>query len=132
MIVLDTHVLLWWASGERDRLSAKARRVIDRALDGGQIAVSTMSAWEIAMLVHRGRLDLAMSVDEWLAEVGRLEAVRFVSLDLAIALKSVDLPGEFHKDPADRMIVATARHLAAELVTADEKIRAYPHVRTVW
>lgn len=132
MIVLDTHVLLWWASGESGRLSPKARRAIDRALDGGQIAVSTMSAWEIAMLVHRGRLDLAMSVDEWLAEVGRLEAVRFVSLDLAIALKSVDLPGEFHKDPADRMIVATARHLAAELVTADEKIRAYPHVRTVW
>lgn len=56
----------------------------------------------------------------------------FVAVDNEIAVKSTELPGEFHKDPADRIIVATARKLAAPLITVDDKIRAYPHVRTIW
>ena len=84
------------------------------------------------MLVNRGRLDLTMDIEEWLTVVGQIEAVRFVPVDNEIGLKSVELPGDFHKDPADRLIVATARKLAAPLVTADDKIRAYPHVQTIW
>ena len=84
------------------------------------------------MLVNRGRLDLTMDIEEWLTVVGRIEAVRFVPVDNEIGVKSVELPGDFHKDPADRLIVATARKLAAPLVTADDKIRAYPHVQTIW
>jgi PIN domain nuclease of toxin-antitoxin system len=84
------------------------------------------------MLVETERLVLSMDVSSWLATVSAIEAVRFVPVDVEIATKSVDLPGEFHKDPADRMIVATARKFAVPLITKDEKIRAYPHVKTIW
>lgn len=84
------------------------------------------------MLVERERLLLSMDVSSWLAAVADIESVRFLPVDVEIAVKSVDLPGEFHKDPADRMIVATARKLAVPLVSKDDKIRAYAHVKTIW
>jgi PIN domain nuclease of toxin-antitoxin system len=132
VIVLDTHALLWWASGQSGQLSASAAQAVERELNGGQIRVSSISAWELAMLVARGRVGLSMDVGEWLAVVSQIEAVSFVPVDNEIAVKSVQLPGEFHKDPADRIIVATARKLAVPLITADERIRGYPHVQTVW
>lgn len=132
MIVLDTHALLWWASGAREQLSSAALQAIEGEMSGGQIMVSSISAWELAMLVAKGRVALSMDIGEWLAVLGEIAEVAFVPVDNDIAVKSASLPGEFHKDPADRIIVATARKLAAPLVTADEKIRAYPHVRTVW
>ena len=132
MIVLDTHALLWWASGDTGQLSAVAAQAIEAELNGGQISVSSISAWELAMLVAKGRIALSMDIEEWLSVVSQIEAVSFMPVDNEIAVKSVELPGEFHKDPADRIIVATARKLAAPLVTADDKIRGYPHVRTIW
>jgi len=132
MIVLDTHAMIWWASGASDQLSPAALDAIAQEMAGGQIVISSISAWELSMLVANGRLALSMDVAEWLACVGNIESVSFVPVDNAIAVKSTELPGDFHKDPADRFIVATARKLAAPLVTADEKIRAYPHVRTIW
>jgi PIN domain nuclease of toxin-antitoxin system len=108
------------------------KSAIDRELEGGQIIVSAISAWEIAMLVERERLVLSMDVASWLATVAKIDAVHFMPLDVEIAVKSVDLPGNFHKDLADRMIVATARKLAAPLLSKDEEIRAYAHVKTVW
>ena len=131
MIVLDTHALVWWVSGDAE-LSANARAAIKKELNGGEIIVSSISAWEIAMLVAREKLVLTVDVDAWLAAVAEIEVVRFVPVNDEIAVKSVSLPGEFHKDPADRMIVATARVLAIPLVTKDEKMRAYPHVKTIW
>ena len=132
MIVLDTHVLVWWLGGDEAKLSGAAMAAINSELNGGDIVISSISAWELAMLVERGRLTLAMDVAEWLKIAGQVEGVHFVPVDNEIAVKSTELPGEFHKDPADRMIVATARKLAAPLVTADEKIRNYPHVRSIW
>jgi PIN domain nuclease of toxin-antitoxin system len=131
VIVLDTHTLVWWVARD-PTLSKKAKAAIERELAGGEIIVSAISAWEIAMLVEREKLVFSMDVGSWLATVSAIEAVRFVPIDPEIAVKSVGLPGEFHKDPADRMIVATARKLAVPLVTKDEKIRAYPHVKTIW
>ncbi|MEX3630485.1 MAG: type II toxin-antitoxin system VapC family toxin [Burkholderia sp.] len=131
MIVLDTHALVWWVTGDAT-LSKKAKATIDRELAGGEVIVSAISAWEIAMLVEREKLVLSMEVSAWLATVAAIQSVRFVPVDVEIAARSVDLPGEFHKDPADRMIVATARKFAVPLVTKDEKIRAYAHVKTVW
>lgn len=131
MIVLDTHVLVWWVTGDAI-LSKKAKAVIDHELHEGGIIVSAISAWEIAMLVAHERLVLSMDVSSWLATVAEIEAVRFLPVDVEIATKSVELPGGFHKDPADRIIVATARKLAAPLVTKDDKIRTYPHVKTIW
>lgn len=132
MIVLDTHTLVWWANGDETALSTGARQAIGAELDGGQILVSSISAWELAMLVAKGRLLMSMDVSEWLAVVGQLDAVAFVPVDNELAVKSTQLPGEFHKDPADRLIVATARKYAAPVVTLDTKIRDYPHVRSVW
>ncbi|MFL9875916.1 type II toxin-antitoxin system VapC family toxin [Paraburkholderia megapolitana] len=131
MIVLDTHALVWWVTAD-PTLSKKARAAIDRELAGGEIIVSAISAWEIAMLVDREKLVLSMDVASWLATVSAIEAVRFIPIDPETAVKSVELPGEFHKDPADRMIVALARKFSVPLVTKDEKIRAYAHVKTIW
>lgn len=132
MIVLDTPVLLWWAAGQHERLTARALQAIEAESTGGPVLVSAISAWEIAMRVRAGRLALSMDVADWLAVVERIEPLRFVAVDNALAVNSVRLPGEFHQDPADRLVVATARRYAVPLVTADEKILAYPHVRTLW
>jgi len=131
VIVLDTHALVWWVTGDAE-LSKKAKAVIEREQDSGEIIVSAISAWEITMLVEKGRLILSMDVSSWLATVAEIERVKFLPVDMVIANKSVALPGEFHKDPADRMIVATSRKLAVPIVTKDEKIRSYPHVKTIW
>ena len=132
MIVLDTHVLVWWVTGQTAELSRKALSAIEKEAAGGEILVSSISAWEIAMLVERGRLQLTMDVEQWLNIITEIDAVRFVPVNNRIAVKSVALPGEFHKDPADRLIVATARDAAAPLITADEKIRQYAYVATIW
>lgn len=132
MLLVDTHVLVWWAGATGD-LSAKARRTIERTLkEQDEVIISSISAWEIAMLVQKGRLLMSMEVERWLDEVAAIDGVRFHPVDNEVAVKSASLPGEFHKDPADRMIVATARKLAVPLVTADEKIRNYEHVQTIW
>ena len=132
MIVIDTHILVWWVSGV-ETLSTAANKAIKNTLsNSGEVLVSSISAWEIAMLVEKGRLVLSMDVESWLDEVSQIDGVRFLPVDNEIGVKSTALPGEFHKDPADRMIVATARKLAVPLVTADEKILHYEHVKTIW
>lgn len=132
MIVLDTHVLVWWVNGS-NQLSAKAQKLIEEHLGRERsILVSSISSWEIAMLVNAGRLVLTMDVESWLQEVGRIKGVEFVPVDNDVAVRSIHLPGEFHKDPADRMIVALARQRSFPLITADEKILKYKHVKSVF
>jgi len=132
MIVLDTHVLLWWVNGEKE-LTAPAKEAIKQELSAaGEILVSSITTWEVAMLVDKERLSLTMNIDDWFAVVGEIEGVRFVPVDNALAIQSVTLPGRFHKDPADRMITALARRHSIPLVTADTRIRDYRHVKTIW
>jgi PIN domain nuclease of toxin-antitoxin system len=130
VIVLDTHALVWWVSDQR--LSPDAAAAISAELEGGSILVSSITAWELALLVRRDKLELSTDLQLWLSTAEQVRGVRFVPIDNAIAVASIELPGTFHSDPADRIIVATARTLGADLITADQKIRAYPHVRTVW
>ena len=131
MIVLDTHVWIWWVSSQ-EFLSKTAKQIIDEAMTERSIFISSISAWEVAMLVSRGRLKLTMSPGDWIAASEALPFFDFVPVSNSIALKSVQLPGDLHNDPADRIIIATAVSLGAVLVTKDEKIRNYPHVKTVW
>ena len=131
MIALDTHALIWWVAGD-SQLSRAARKAIEAETQNGEILVSAISAWEVAMLAKAGRLALTMDAEAWLDTVAQVPAMRFVPVDVRISVDSVDLPGEFHKDPADRIIVATARHYSVPLVSADLKIRDYPHVQTIW
>ena len=133
MIVLDTHALVWWVSGDNRLLSATARATISKEeANEASMIVSAISAWEIAILVQKSRLVLSMDVEEWLDHVASLPPIRFVPVDRQTAVQSVRLPGEFHADPADRIIVATARRLNVPLVSGDSKIRDYPHVRSIW
>jgi len=132
MIVIDTHVLVWWVSGS-DSLSDAADKIIKDTLNSNdEVIISSISAWEISMLIEKGRLVLSMDVESWFDEVSQIDGVRFMPVDNEISIKSTMLPGEFHKDPADRMIVATARKLAVPLITADETIIHYEHVKTIW
>ncbi len=131
MIVLDTHVWIWWVSSPV-WLSETAKRIIDEAVTGKNIYISSISAWEVANLVSRGRLKLTTSAPDWVAASETLPFFNFVPVTNSIALKSVQLPGALHNDPADRIIIATAVSLGAILVTKDEKIRNYPHVKTAW
>lgn len=131
MTVLDTHALVWWIS-QPEKLSAKARQVIEKEQRSGQLLVSSISVWEIYMLVKKDRLKFTMDIEEWFEQIENLPFIQFVPVDNQIAAGSVNLPGELHQDPADRMIVATAREKGAVLITSDEKIRSYDSVRTLW
>lgn len=131
MIVIDTHILVWWVSDDKS-LSKSALKAINQTLaSDSEVIISSISAWEISMLIQKGRLVLSMDIARWLDHVSQIDGVRFMPVDNEIGVKSTLLPGEFHKDPSDRMIVATARKLAVPLVTADEKIISYEHVRTI-
>lgn len=130
MILLDTHVW-WWAISEPDTLSATARRFISDT-PSGQHCVSSISLWEFAMMARRERIRLTIPPREWLAFAMEAANTRLLPLSPEIALDSCNLPGEFHKDPADRLIVATARVYDITLVTKDRKIRDYEHAETVW
>jgi PIN domain nuclease of toxin-antitoxin system len=121
MIVIDTHVLVW-ALDDNDRLGPKARTRID---ESETVLVSAISIWEIALLVKKSRLVLKRDVAGWVKQVLALPHLQLAPLDPAIALGSVDLPGEFHNDPADRIIIATARHHDAPLLTVDRAILDY-------
>ena len=132
MIALDTHALVWWVA-EPSRIPAKARRAIDAAVKQGQmLAVSSISIWEVAMLAERGRIAFTVDADTWLHNVQALPMLTFHSVDNAVALRAVRLPGFAHRDPADRMIVATAIGLNATLVTADRRLQAYKPITTLW
>jgi len=131
MIVLDTHVLLWWVDNPA-QLSRPASEAIEQAMKTKSVYVSCFSAWEIALLAERGRLHLALDVRDWLARCERLPFLSFVPVSTAIAVESVRLPDFPNADPADRIIAATALSLGAQLVTKDEKLRSYPNVQTVW
>lgn len=123
-LLLDTHVLVWLAEGDA-RLPVPVQRAIEQAADEGQVWVSAITPWEIGMLVAKGRLVLARDVQAWVDEVLALPGLRLAPLLPAIAVASTRLPGEMQGDPADRLIVATARHLGAALVTADRVLLLY-------
>lgn len=125
VILLDTHVWVWWV--QNDPRMGTCTSLLDAARPA-DVAVSAVSCWEVAVLHARGRLVLDGSLDEWLEAALQDAAVSVVNLTPAIAVESVRLPGEFHRDPADRMLVATSRILGCRLLTEDRKILDYAHV----
>ncbi len=130
MILLDTHTW-WWALSEPENLSVLARQQIEQT-PFGQRCIASISLWEFAMMAQRRRIQLTISAREWLDYALQEAQTRVLPLSAEIALDSCNLPGEFHKDPADRLIVSTARSYGISLVTKDQKIRDYKHVNTVW
>ena len=122
--MLDTHVLIWLAGGER-KLGRKAHALIDRHWQAGTVAVSALSFWEAGMLQARRRLSLPMSARQWRDEL-LVAGLTELPLDGAIAVRALDLSG-LPDDPADRFIVATALLHEASLLTADERLLDWRH-----
>ena len=129
MIFLDTHVLLWWIADDTN-LPASVKKYITAHRKSG-ILVSSMSFWEIALLVKKGRLSLGYDVRTWTEKVLSLEFLKVVPPDPFLLIESVML-SDFHKDPADRIIAATSLKMGAVLVTKDNKLRTSPHLKTYW
>jgi PIN domain nuclease of toxin-antitoxin system len=127
-LVLDTHAWIWWATEDR-LLSRKAKREIAAA---SRLLVPTICLREVAMLVRQARLTLSLEVGEWLALASTLPLVELLPVSPEIAAVSTQLGAEFHRDPADQCIVASALCKRLPLVTKDARIRAYSRVRTVW
>jgi len=118
LLLVDTHVLIWMVE-EAPRLGARTAEVLNRAGWENRIAVSAITPWEIGLLVSKGRLQLGSDVMQWIRTVLAKPGIRLAPLEPEIAVASTRLPFEMHADPADRILVATARHSGATLVTAD-------------
>lgn len=125
LLLLDTHVWLWFALGNADRLGEDARRKIEDAAYQGKLAVSAITLWEIAMLEEKGRITLGAPCEKWVSNALKLPGLRLIGLEPEIAIASTRLPGKFHPDPADRILAATTRAYDATLATVDERIIAY-------
>jgi PIN domain nuclease of toxin-antitoxin system len=130
-VVLDTHAWVWWATEDR-RLSRPAARVIQRTAATEGVSISAISVWEVAKKVEKQHLVLDRPLRDWIERALALPGLAVAELDPAILIESCSLPQPFHGDPADQIIVATARHLRATLVTKDRRLRDYPHVQTAW
>ncbi|GAB1351649.1 type II toxin-antitoxin system VapC family toxin [Erysipelotrichia bacterium] len=128
MIILDTHAWIWWTT-DSSNLSEKASKAIKNA---SRIGIPAICCWEIAMLEAKKRIGLSMDVQVWIDLALQKNKVQIVPLSPEIAVLSSRLPGEFHGDPADRLIVATSLALKAPLVSKDCKISSCGFVRTIW
>jgi PIN domain nuclease of toxin-antitoxin system len=131
MVVLDTCAWLWTCSAPK-KLSRAAREIIERNRKHDGLVVSIVSAWEIAKLVQKGKLAFAIPCRAWIAKAVTVAGITMHPLTPDICIESTELPGAFHGDPADQLIVATARLLGVPLVTPDRRIRGYAHVATLW
>lgn len=129
MIVLDTHVWIWWVHND-SQLAEKYRNYIQNNEANG-LGISVFSCWEVAKLVELNRLIIHCPLDEWMKTALGYPGIQLLDLTPQIAIESTRLPGEFHRDPADQIIVATARIYDTPLLTFDEKILNYPHVKLI-
>jgi PIN domain nuclease of toxin-antitoxin system len=131
MILLDTHAWIWFISNP-EYLSKRADKAVKGAVKDKSILISSISAWELALLVKKKRLKLTLEVTDWIAKSESLPFIQFLPVTNSIAVKSVNLPLPLHPDPADRIIIATALSVGAPLVTKDEKLLGYSPVKTIW
>lgn len=129
MILLDTHIWVWWVHGDENLSSVLFDLISDNEEEG--IGVSIITCWEVAKLVEYGRIELPVKVKEWFDKALGYPGINLLPLSPEIAVESTQLPGNFHRDPADQIIVATSRIHGIKLVTVDSKIIAYSHVDTV-
>jgi len=130
-LLLDTHYWIWFQAGTQDEISDKALKAIEGAASDGRLLLSVISVWELGMLDAKGRIRLQRPCEEWVKEALATPGLELVPLTPEIALDSSRLPGAFYGDPADRIIVATARSRAARLLTRDKQLVEYGRLRHV-
>jgi len=126
VILLDTHVWVWWLTGHA-RMTPTLLKHLQAHQPSG-LGVSVISCWEVGKLVENGKLTLSVPVDQWVKQGLAFPGIRLLELTPDIAVASTQLPQPFHRDPADQIIVATARHHNVPILTTDARILAYPHV----
>jgi PIN domain nuclease of toxin-antitoxin system len=126
LILLDTHIWIWWAENDARLPERHARSIEDAEATG--LGVSIISCWEVAKLVEGGRIGFSIPVEEWISLALSYPGVQLLDFTPRIAVESTQLPPPFHRDPADQIIVATARIHNCPLMTMDGKILSYPHV----
>ncbi|ETX09190.1 MAG: twitching motility protein PilT [Candidatus Entotheonella gemina] len=129
MMLPDTHIWLWWIHDPSQLTQLQVDSLHQHEND--VIGVSIFSCWEIAKLVQLQRLDLPRSLREWITLALGYPGIRLFQLTPDIVIESTQLPGMFHRDPADQIIVVTARVHGCPLVTSDRKISQYPYVETI-
>lgn len=132
-MVIDTHVLIW-LSAAPERIGRLARAALADALAAGEVLVAAITPWEIATKASRGKLSLSAPPLDWFTGVLARTGIDVADLTPATAVDAGSLPGEIHGDPADRLIIATARALACPVLTADRQILAYAaagHVQAI-
>jgi PIN domain nuclease of toxin-antitoxin system len=124
-LLLDTHVWIWVMEGRAHEVPTRVLEEVERAQADGRVWVSAISVWEVGMLEAKGRLTLSRGIRDWVRRALGVPGVRLAELSTDVALDSSSLPGTVHGDPADRILIATARHLGATLVTRDRSIISY-------
>jgi PIN domain nuclease of toxin-antitoxin system len=131
VIVIDTHVLVWWLT-QHERLSPAARLALAQVNATNPAVLSAISILEITTAVRRGRMDLSVPIGDWLTLVRQLPELRIEAVSSDIAARAGGYGDDMHGDPADRIVAATAELLGARLVSADEKLRQHPAVQALW
>ena len=129
--LLDTHAWIWWVTEDR-RLSRPAHRAIGKAQANDALWLSLISVWEVAKKTEKGRLVLDRPLDDWLDLATARPGLHLAELTRTVLAESCRLPPPFHGDPADQIIVATARDRDAVIVTKDRQIRDYVQARSIW
>ncbi len=129
--LLDTHAWIWW-NMHPQKLSVKVRSLISKPKQYEELLLSAISPWEFSKLIEKKQIGLSCEPEEWLNKALDMPKLRLVPLSYILAYRSTVLPQPFHGDPADQIIVATAREENATVLTSNKNIRQYQHVRTLW
>jgi PIN domain nuclease of toxin-antitoxin system len=122
-LTLDTHILIWYAEGIR--LTPTQVSIIDQARSQNLLYIAAISLWEIAMLAQKDKIAFAISLDEWIENILSTPGLNLIDLSVPILVESCNLPNFEHKDPADRLIISSARSINSHLMTFDQKINDY-------
>ena len=122
-LTIDTHILIWYVEGIE--LSEEQVDLIETTRRNNMLFISSISVWEIVMLVNKARITLSMNLNLWIEKVLSIPGLNLIDLSVPIMLQSCELPNYIHKDPVDRFIIASARFINSHLMTADQKIIDY-------
>ena len=129
--LLDTHAWIWWHMNLQN-LSKKAKRLIGNSDRYDELLLSAISPWEFSKLLEKKRIGISCDPEEWIISALDMPKLRLVPLSPVLAYRSTVLPPPFHNDPADQIIVATAREENATILTKDERILSYENVKSLW
>ena len=129
--LLDTHIWIWW-NMHPQKLSTRIHSLLSASEQYDSLLLSAISPWEFSKLLEKKRIGISCNPEEWIAEALDMTKLRLIPLTPTIAYRSTSLPQPFNGDPADQIIVATAREENATILTKDKIIRNYEHVRSLW